>query len=169
LSDTRDRSAMAAILLAVAGRVDEAQRRLERAERDYPPTFTFLRAVIIPEIRGAIDLARGKAAAVLVDMPPAPPYDSPVVSAVWVRGQALLALDRSTDAVAEFTKVIERGRNYPEELVPLSKLQIARAYVKGGETAKARTAYQDFLAAWKDADPDLPVVVAAKQEYDRIR
>src|SRR5262249_4964928 len=84
LSDTRDRSAMAAILLAVAGRVDEAQRRLERAERDYPPTFTFLRAVIIPEIRGAIDLARGKAAAVLVDMPPAPPYDSRVLSAMWV-------------------------------------------------------------------------------------
>ena len=43
----------------------------------------------------------------------------------------------------------------------------ARAGLKTCATTstRARIAYQDFLAGWKDADPDLPVLVAAKQEY----
>ena len=38
-----------------------------------------------------------------------------------------------------------------------------------GDTAKARTAYQDFLALWKDADPDLPILKEAKAEYAKLQ
>jgi hypothetical protein len=48
----------------------------------------------------------------------------------------------------------------------LAKLGLGRAYVLTGDTAKARAAYQDFLALWKDADPDLPIFKEAKSEYE---
>ncbi|MGH9434237.1 MAG: hypothetical protein ACRD3T_22130, partial [Terriglobia bacterium] len=43
--------------------------------------------------------------------------------------------------------------------------------VTAGETPalqKARTAYQDFFALWKNADPDIPILKQAKAEYTRL-
>jgi hypothetical protein len=51
----------------------------------------------------------------------------------------------------------------------LAHLGIARAYALQGDTAKARVAYQDFFALWKDADPDVPILVAAKSEYAKLK
>ena len=50
-----------------------------------------------------------------------------------------------------------------------ARLQLARAYTMQGDTAKAKTAYQDFLTLWKDADPDIPILKQAKSEYARIQ
>ena len=51
----------------------------------------------------------------------------------------------------------------------MSRLGLGRAYALQGDNAKARTAYQDFLALWKDADPDVPVLLAAKAEYAKLK
>jgi hypothetical protein len=48
-------------------------------------------------------------------------------------------------------------------------LQLARAYAMQGDTAKAKAAYQDFLTFWKDADPDIPVLIAAKSEFAKLQ
>jgi len=50
----------------------------------------------------------------------------------------------------------------------LAHLGLARAYALQGDTAKATTAYQDFLALWKDADPDIPILKQAKVEYEKL-
>ena len=50
----------------------------------------------------------------------------------------------------------------------LAQLGLARAYTLQGDTAKARTAYQDFLALWKDADPDIPIFKQAKAEFAKL-
>ena len=50
----------------------------------------------------------------------------------------------------------------------LAHLQIGRAYVMAGDTAKAKGAYQDFLTLWKDADPDIPILKQAKAEYAKL-
>jgi hypothetical protein len=50
----------------------------------------------------------------------------------------------------------------------LAHLQLGRAYTLQGDVAKARAAYQDFLALWKDADPDIPILIAAKAEYAKL-
>ena len=52
---------------------------------------------------------------------------------------------------------------------PLARLGLARAYAMQGDTAKARAAYQDFLTLWKDADADIPVLIAAKSEYEKLK
>jgi hypothetical protein len=38
-----------------------------------------------------------------------------------------------------------------------------------GNPTKARTAYQDFFATWKDADPDIPILKQAKAEYAKMQ
>jgi hypothetical protein len=48
-------------------------------------------------------------------------------------------------------------------------LGLARAYALSGDTVKAKSAYQDFLGLWKDADPDLPILKEAKAEYVKLQ
>ena len=87
----------------------------------------------------------------------------------YLRGEAYLMLHDGNRAAAEFQKFIDhRGlvRNSPWG--PLARLGLARAYAMQGDTTKARTAYQDFLTLWKDADPDIPILKQAKAEYARL-
>jgi hypothetical protein len=51
----------------------------------------------------------------------------------------------------------------------LAHLGIARADVLSGDTAKAKTAYNDFFALWKDADTDIPILIAAKAEHAKLQ
>jgi hypothetical protein len=51
----------------------------------------------------------------------------------------------------------------------LSHLQLGRAYALTGEKAKARLAYKDFFTLWKDADPDIPVLKQAENEYANLQ
>lgn len=53
--------------------------------------------------------------------------------------------------------------------MPFARLGLGRAYALQGGTAKTKTAYQDLLALWKDADPDVPVVKEAKAEYAKLK
>jgi hypothetical protein len=72
-------------------------------------------------------------------------------------------------AAAEFQKFIDhRGvvMNFPWGA--LARLGLARSYALQGNAAKARTAYQDFLTVWEDADPDIPILKQAKAEYARL-
>jgi len=55
-----------------------------------------------------------------------------------------------------------------ETIGALAHLGLARAYGLAGDTGKSRTAYQNFLTLWKDADPDIPILKQAKAEYARL-
>ncbi len=89
---------------------------------------------------------------------------------VYVRGEAYLAAHQGSEAAAEFQKILDhRGVVVNEPIGALAHLQIGRAYAMLGDTAKARAAYQDFLTLWKDADPDIPVFIAAKAEYAKLQ
>jgi len=87
-----------------------------------------------------------------------------------VRGAAYLAGHRGSEAAAEFQKILDyRGVAGNEPLGALAHLGLARAYAMQGDTAKAKAAYQDFLTLWKDADPDIPILIAAKAEYAKLQ
>ena len=89
---------------------------------------------------------------------------------VYVRGEAYLAAHQGSEAVAEFQKILDhRGIVLNEPIGALAHLQIGRAYAIQGDTSKARAAYQDFLTLWKDADPDIPILIDAKTEYARLQ
>jgi eukaryotic-like serine/threonine-protein kinase len=56
-----------------------------------------------------------------------------------------------------------------EPIGALARLGLASSYAMQGDTVKAKAAYQDFLTLWKDADPDIPVLIAAKAEYAKLK
>jgi eukaryotic-like serine/threonine-protein kinase len=73
-------------------------------------------------------------------------------------------------AAAEFQRILDhRGAAGFAPEYPLAHLNLARAFVLQWDNPKARTAYQDFFALWKDADPDLPILKQAKAEYEKLK
>jgi hypothetical protein len=87
----------------------------------------------------------------------------------YIRGQAYLKTRQGSEAAAEFQKILDhRGLCMVSPECSLSHLQLGRARAISGDNAGARTAYQDFFALWKDADPDVPVLKEAKAEYAKL-
>jgi outer membrane protein assembly factor BamD (BamD/ComL family) len=87
----------------------------------------------------------------------------------YFRGLAYLKKKNGDLAAAEFKKILDARYRFPVNFfVPLAQVQLARAYVMQNDSAKARTAYQDFLALWKDADPDIPILKDGKAEYAKL-
>ena len=97
-------------------------------------------------------------------------YDWQALYPVYVRGEAYLAARDGNRAAEEFQKILDhRGIVLYEPIGALANLQLGRAYLMVGETAKAKAAYNDFLTLWKDADPDIPILKQAKAEYARLQ
>jgi serine/threonine protein kinase len=89
---------------------------------------------------------------------------------VFVRGEAYLAAHQGNEAAAEFQKILDhRGIVLNEPVGALAHLGLARAYAVQGDTTKAKAAYQEFLALWKDADTDVPILKQAKAEYAKLQ
>ena len=94
----------------------------------------------------------------------------PVMVPVYVSGEAYLEAHRGAEAAAEFQMIIDHAglvENTP--IGALAHLGLGRAYILQGDPTKARAAYQDFLALWKDVDPDIPILKQAEAEYAQLR
>jgi outer membrane protein assembly factor BamD (BamD/ComL family) len=91
----------------------------------------------------------------------------PPLYPMYVRGQAYLKAGQAQQA-AEYQKMIG-AENWNFPLSAVARLQLGRAYAMAGDPAKARSAYQDFFALWKDADPDIPILKQAKAEYAKLQ
>jgi tetratricopeptide (TPR) repeat protein len=132
----------------------------------------------LPTIRAAVELNRGNTEKALALLQSSSAYEqgepTPFVLGtmypVYVRGEAYLTASQGRQAAAEFQKIIDhRGivLNFP--LGALAHVGLARAYALAGDTAKAKAAYQDFFALWKDADTDIPILQQAKSEYAKLQ
>jgi eukaryotic-like serine/threonine-protein kinase len=125
----------------------------------------------VPQVQAALALKGGKPEAAVDALKPALPVEAGQIEIPFYRGMAYLALKSGKEATAEFNKV--NGPMRPiQPLYPMhsiSRLQLARALNMAGDTAGARVAYQDLLAIWKDADPDLPLLAQAKAEYAKLK
>ena len=88
---------------------------------------------------------------------------------LYTRGLAYKLAGRYPEAAQDFQKLLDwKSLHGPNYMNPAAQLELGRVYQKQGDTAKARVAYQDFLAQWKDADPDVPLLLQAKAEYARL-
>jgi tetratricopeptide (TPR) repeat protein len=114
------------------------------------------------------DVLCGDAAAVRLAAEQAaknPPPNPDTAQLLYRRGLAGLRAGKGPEAAAEFQKILDhKGRNWGPEYSQ-AYLGLARAKALAGDRAKAKRAYQDFLALWKDADPDMPTLIAARKEY----
>ena len=175
LSETRDILSFAGSVLGAARSPLEATRAIDRATPGFPATDTLAHAVWLPGARALVELSRGNATRAVELLQSASTYDRWYYGIRYTRASALLAARSDSDAAAEFQKMID-GRGAVISLgpwavaryYPLAHVGLARAAARLGDTARARKAYQDFFALWKDADADIPILVAAKKEYNDL-
>jgi len=174
LSNGRDVQNGAALGLAFAGDVSRAQSLTDDMDKRFPED-TVVQFNYLPTLHAQLALTRNDPLKAIEALQAAGPYElggvvNSALCPVYVRGEAYLAAHHGSEAAAEFQKILEhRGVAVNEPIGVLAHLQIGRAYVMQGETAKARAAYQDFLTLWKDADPDIPILIAAKSEYANLK
>jgi len=175
----RDVQYAAALASAYAG--DDA--RVQAVTGDLGKRFpqdTIVQFNYLPTLRAKLAVSRGDASEAIESLRAATPYELGQTTSsiygwnalypVYVRGEAYLAAHQGSEAAAEFQKILNHsGIVLNEPIGALAHLQIGRAYALQGDTAKARAAYQDFLTLWKDADSDIPILIAAKGEYAKLK
>jgi eukaryotic-like serine/threonine-protein kinase len=132
--------------MAFSGDPAEAQKLADDLNQRFPEA-TRVRFVRLPAIYAALALRQGDSQKA----------NGPRMVPVYMHGEAHLAAHEGTEAATEFQKILDhRGHVGNDPILVLAHLGLGRAYALAGDTIKARAAYQDFLALWKDADPLFP-------------
>jgi eukaryotic-like serine/threonine-protein kinase len=168
--------AVSAIVLGLAGESAKATRLADDLAQRFPEN-TNMKFYHLPMIRGAVAIEGGNCAKAIESLAVVSPYEmgSPrsvdffTLYPAYLRGEAYLKARQGAQAATEFQKILDRPGLVMNKLIgPLAHLGLARAYRMVGDSAKARTAYQDFLVLWKDADPDIPLLKQARAEYAEL-
>ena len=151
------------------------QREVQTLEEDFTRKFpldTIHNSVWVPVIRATLELKSGAGQSRVGDsLPPARQYEAALsFRPTWVRGLAYLHEKNGAVAAVEFQRIIDhRGWDVFSPLWPLAHLGLARAEVLEGNVPAARKHYEEFFDLWKDADSDLPVLIDAKREYEKLK
>jgi len=160
----------AAFGLALDGDVAGAERALREAAAAAPGAKDDKNAKAT--LQAALEWKRGRpgrAVALLDQLELLAPKDASVFGAMVIRGEALLAAGRAKDAEAQFQAVLDHRAFAPFDIAqPLAQEGLGRARARAGDAAGARQAYEAFFAMWKDADPDVPLLKAARRDYGRL-
>jgi tetratricopeptide (TPR) repeat protein len=178
----------AALAYAMAGDTARAESIAQDLNKRFP-LDTQLQSLWLPAIRAQVALDRKNPAAAIESLQAAIPIESGSIPFganisclyhTYIRGEAYLAAGQGKPAAAEFQKILDHnGMVWNCWTGALAHLGLARAYAmeskssQGADADAARTraltAYKDFFALWKDADPDIPVLKQAKAEYAKLQ
>jgi serine/threonine protein kinase/tetratricopeptide (TPR) repeat protein len=161
--------------LAFCGEVVKAKQGIDALANEYPHD-TLLHLAYQPLVIAIIRMQEGKEDEALNLLEPARRIEmgsGPGAYTFFVpyfRGMIYLHKKDGDQAAVEFRKILDhRGLNPSASLLSLAQLQLARAYAFKKQPDKAKTAYQDFLAQWKDADAEVPILKEAKIEYAKLQ
>jgi len=178
-STGRDLDYGVALAFAYAGDTSRAQALTDDLGMRFPED-TVVKLNYLPTLRAKLALNHSNSQRALEVLGIAAPYELglpsfsfynwPNLYPVYVRGEAYLAARRGGEAAAEFQKILDhRSIVLNEPIGALAHLQLGRAYAMSGDTAKARSAYRNFLALWKEADLDIPILKQAEAEYAKLQ
>jgi tetratricopeptide (TPR) repeat protein len=180
LANDRDVEYAAAVALAYSGDSAASQRLAEDLEKRFPED-TPVQFEYLPTLHALSALAHRAPSDAVERLQRALPYDFALPGTAYfsmfgglypayVRGEAYLRAGKGREAAAEFQKILNhRGVVFADPIGALAHPQLGRAYGLMGDNAKAKTAYQNFLVLWKDADPDIPILQQAKVEYAKLQ
>jgi predicted Zn-dependent protease len=173
----------AALVFARAGDAARAQSLTQDLGKRFP-LDTLVQSIWLPTIEAQLHLGKNKPAAAIARLPAPTPmdygYSILCMYPTYVRGETYLAGGQGTAAASEFQKFLDHtGIICNCATGALAHLGLARANALQARTdhglaadaarARALAAYRDFLALWKDADPDIPILKQAKAEYAKLR
>jgi len=163
----------AALALALTGDTARVQTLAADLSKQYPED-TIVQFKKMPTLNAQLALNRNEPLKAIEALQPATPYELGIMGTntglypVYVRGEAYLAASEGLKAAGEFQKIIVHRTLGLNPLGAMAGLGLARALALQGDTVKAKSAYQDFLTLWKDADPDVPILKQAKAEYAKL-
>ena len=170
----------AALALALAGDTAQSQTLAADLDTRYPED-TSVRTNYLPALHALAALGAGQPLPAIDQLQVARPYevaDPPInfnayfgcFYPLFLRGQAYLAANRGAEAAAEFQRILEhRGLLLGHPLGAAARVWLGRALALSGDAAKSKAAYEDFLALWKDADSDIPILKQAQAEYAKLQ
>jgi tetratricopeptide (TPR) repeat protein len=171
LSENINSRSAAAGLFARIGDTAQSEKLAEGLSKEFPYA-TVLNQVQLPAARAMNSLQRNQPEQAVATLESAKPYElsTSAIGAISIRGEAFLRLRDGAKAAAEYQKVLDhRGLDPVGWGYSLAHLGLGRAYALQGDAAKAKGAYQDFFAVWKDADGDVPVLKTARTEYEKLK
>ena len=179
-SNGREVEYAAALALGLSGGAARSEALAGDLEKRFPED-TFAKFTYVPVLRGLTALGRGKPADSVEQLQIALPYELAAnglnfssyylggLHSAYVRGEAMMAAKRYTEAAVEFQKILDhRGIVGADPIGVLAHLQLGRVFALSGDKTKAKAAYEAFLALWKDADADIPILKSARAEYARL-
>jgi serine/threonine protein kinase/tetratricopeptide (TPR) repeat protein len=180
LSKGRDVEYAAGLALGLSGDSSRSDGLADDLEKRLPDD-TFVKFTYVAVLRGLDALGRGKPADSVERLQIALPYELAAnglnfvsiylggLHSAYVRGEALMAAKRYAEAAVEFQKILDhRGIVAIDPIGVLAHLQLGRVFALSGDKARAKAAYEAFLALWKDADADIPILKSARAEYARL-
>jgi serine/threonine protein kinase/Flp pilus assembly protein TadD len=163
---------IAAQTLAWAGDATQAQKLADDLNHNFP-LDTLLQGYGLPIIHANIELHGGNPSKAIEFLDVTRPYElggPGIMFPVYIRGVAYLRTRNGPEAAREFQNILDRRTMTGNAMTSaLTHLGLARARLLEGNVPAARSAYQDFLALWKDADPDIPILKEAKAEYEKLQ
>jgi DNA-binding winged helix-turn-helix (wHTH) protein/predicted Zn-dependent protease len=183
LSKSRDVAFGAGFALALSSDSSRSQALTEDLSKRLPED-TRVQFIYAPALRALLALNHNQPSKAVELLQTAIPYElgRPSIGgsefllgagnlySAYIRGLAYLAAHQGAEAAAEFQKILDhRGLVISDPIGSLAHLQLGRAYAVSGDKTKAKSAYQDFLTLWKDADPDVPIFKQAKAEYAKLQ
>jgi eukaryotic-like serine/threonine-protein kinase len=183
LSKSRDVEYGAAFALALSGDSSRSQALTDDLTRRFPED-TRVQFNYAPTLRALLVLNHSQPATAVELLQTAIPYELGMPSEggseyllgagnlypAYVRGLAYLAAHQGTEAAGEFQRILDhRGIVMCDPIGALAHMQLGRAYAMSGDRTKAKSAYQDFLTLWKDADRDIPILKQAKTECTKLQ
>jgi hypothetical protein len=124
----------------------------------------------LPLVRAAVELVRGKPVDAVAALDPAKPYELASYTVPTQRAEAWMKANRPELALAEYQKIIANpGVDPLSPLLPLAHLGAARAFSRQNKPAESLREYEQFFAQWKNADSEIPLLRAARDEYARLQ
>ena len=160
----------AAYALARAGDFAQARAIADDLTKRFPLS-TMVNRFEVPVVLATIEIRRGDPTRAIESLEASSPYELGEIATltpVYVRGEAYLQLHEGSKAAEEFQRILGHRGSAPF-VFAFAHLGLARAYSLQGDGARARTAFQDFFALWKNADPDIPILKQAKAEYSKLK
>jgi eukaryotic-like serine/threonine-protein kinase len=138
----------------------------QQAKENLP---TLLKYYQIPLVIAAISMQESRPLDAVAALEAARPYELSGFDVLKARGEAYLLANQPKAAAVEFQKIVDHyGIDVISPEIPLAHLGLARAYAMAGDSAAGRSEYEKFFALWKDADLDVPELIAARGEYARL-
>jgi tetratricopeptide (TPR) repeat protein len=170
----------AALALALSGDMPRARTLARDLEQSFPED-TSVQFNYLPALRALFAMSAGDPSAAIQSLESASRFDLAVAGIgfygyfgmlypIYVRGEAYRAAQQPAEAIAEFQRVLDnRSIVLVDPVDAMARLQLARTLAVSGDTVNAKSAYENLMTLWKNADPEVPTVERARAEYARLR